>query len=187
MCGPVLNFFPKGFEDDSLPGAWSQTAQVAAGNTNSDQLYTIALTSNKNVPGVDAEGPPVLQVLPVHDLLTVGATPSRSCMGYGATAVRHLLEGGSDNEALLLAAAATADSGSLASGPTPAARRLAQAAASGSVTIPAKYRVQYTIGKNYSADLGEFKVNGTQPAKIALNLSGFADVSRGCPLGRLWG
>ncbi|WIA29384.1 hypothetical protein OEZ86_011888 [Tetradesmus obliquus] len=170
-CAPAPNFFPPGKEDSSLPPAWTQTAQEAAGNLLSDQLYTVVLTSNKNVPEIDAEGPPVLYVLPKHDLLTVGATPSRACMGYGATVVasRHLLSDAGSN------AAAAADTAGEDAEDTAAAagRRLAQA---GAVTVPARFRVDLSIGKNYSKSLGEFKFNASVPAAITLNmLSNFTD------------
>jgi hypothetical protein len=167
-CMPIANFFPPGKEDSSLPPAWTQTAQVAAGNLLSDQLYTVVLTSNKNVPEIDVEGPPVLYVLPKHDLLSIGATPSRACMGYGATAaVRHLL---SSNDSSQEAAGTDAEDDGLAA----VGRSLAQA---GAVTVPARFRVDITIGKNYSNSLGEFS-NVTVPAAITLNmLSNFTDVS----------
>jgi hypothetical protein len=144
---------------------------VAAGNLLSDQLYTVVLTSNKNVPEIDAEGPPVLYALPNHDLLSVGATPSRTCMGYGATAaVRHLLGDVSSGAA----AADLAGQGAEDADAAAAGRRLAQA---GAVTVPARFRVDISIGKSYSKSLGEFK-NATVPAAITLNmLSNFTDVS----------
>lgn len=115
----------------------------------------------------------MLYVLPKHDLLTVGATPSRACMGYGATVVasRHLLSDAGSN------AAAAADTAGEDAEDTAAAagRRLAQA---GAVTVPARFRVDLSIGKNYSKSLGEFKFNATVPAAITLNmLSNFTDVS----------
>jgi hypothetical protein len=166
----VPNFFPPGKEDSSVPPAWTQTAQEAAGNLESDQLYTVVLTSNRNVPEIDVLGPPVLYMLPTHDMLTVGATPSRTCMGYGATAaVRHLLSSSSSADAAADVAGEGGDDGAAAAG-----RRLSQA---GAVVTPARFRVEISIGKNYSKNLGEFR-NATVPAAITLDmLSNFTDVS----------
>lgn len=88
--GPLMTFFPDGAENQNIPTAWGRTAQTAAGNTATDQLYTIALTSTNNIPGTLIMGVPVLQVLPKHPLLGSFSSVDQECLGPGTTQRRRL-------------------------------------------------------------------------------------------------
>jgi hypothetical protein len=82
-CGLNFNFFPPGAEDRNVPAAWGKTAQMAAGNMADDIVYAVVLRGSLNVPGTDAIGIPLLQVVPDHPLLRPGlAGVARSCLGF---------------------------------------------------------------------------------------------------------
>ncbi|KAF8073058.1 celI [Scenedesmus sp. PABB004] len=160
VCPPGFNFFPGAAPDGSLPAAWTRTAQQEAGNTRSDALWTIALTSTRNLPGIDANATaPRLQLAPVHDLLTLGASPSRACQGLGAAAARA--------DAAIAATAA-------GEGASTASRRLQGAAV---VTSPARFRISYSLNRTGPVtELGEFKSAVPAPAINLTELAGLPDV-----------
>lgn len=158
LCGPTFNFYPVG-KNTSLPTAWTQAAQQAAGNTRSDVVYTVALTSNKNLAGINAAPTaPELTVVPVHDLLTIGSSPSGACRGVGAAA----------------SVASTGSSAGTSRDVVVASqRRLLQ----GVVTSPAHYRLQYSINSSTWKMVGEFEKTAPAPRIILSELTDYADVS----------
>lgn len=118
-------------------------------------LYTVALTSTKNVAGINAAAAaPELTVVPVHDLLTVGSSPSSPCRGIGAAA--SVTPASTPQESV----AATQ-------------RRLLQAV----VTSPAHYRVQYRINSSTWQTVGEFEKSTPAPRIILSELKNYTDVS----------
>jgi len=132
-CSPSVSFFPTGGEDFNVPVAWGRTQQRKAGNPYTDQLFTVLLSSNNNLPGSFAAGVPTLQVLPVHPLLRLGATDvNATCRGYN------------NAPAPPPRAAAPAAADKEVAGP-PSSRRLAQEPLAAVVTVP---RVQITYVLN---------------------------------------
>lgn len=164
-CGPSFNFFPAG-KNTSLPTAWTQVAQQQAGNTKRDLLYTVALTSNRNIDGIDADpAVPELTVIPVHDLLVVGSSPSPACRGIG---VKSTATSSITLQELIGSSTGDAD---LATG---AQRRLLQ----GSVTEAAHFRVEYRFnGSSSWTSLGDFEKTLPAPRIVLNEVEGVADVS----------
>lgn len=70
LCPASLTFFPAGFENNNVPGAWNKANQTRAGNTKDDQLYPVVLGD---------EPIPALQFLPVHFLMNINETIPVEC------------------------------------------------------------------------------------------------------------
>lgn len=161
-CAPTFNFFPYS-KNTSLPTAWTLAAQRRAGNTRNDMLYNVALTSADNLEAVDAPAAaPELTVVPVHDLLVVGSSPSSTCLGVGATVSITKAAGTTTNSSVIVQ---TAD--------TPAQRRLLQSV----MTVPAHFTVQYKLNSSTWVTVGEYNKTTTVPRIVLNDLVTYADVS----------
>jgi hypothetical protein len=57
-----MTFFPPGAEEFNVPVSWSRSRQRKAGNPFNDQMFSVLLSSNNNLPGSFAVGAPTLQV-----------------------------------------------------------------------------------------------------------------------------
>lgn len=78
-----MTFFPPGSEDRNFPTAWGRTVQLAAGNMNTNIMYSVVMPSLSIVPGTRQLGYPTLQVYPMHDVLQINhRNISEKCLGF---------------------------------------------------------------------------------------------------------
>jgi hypothetical protein len=163
---------------------------MAAGNYDTDVMYTVALSSVVHIPNTDAVSKPVLHVQPISDLLVAGKSNiSQACMGYDLGQGRKLLQldsssinsntsssssSSTDSEAQSHLSDTTATNSS-SSGTEQQQPQQPQEPAL-TMLYPARFRVQYQLNDSAPVFLGEYaEVN--PPPKIVLDLEDKEDVS----------